>query len=188
MLKFEEFKDMLEKQYVLNEHFNGKNWEEKLKTEDVKLAILTECAEFFEEVPKWKWWKPYKMKEIDKRKQYEELIDILHFAMTLMMKIYDTGDVLKEYETSRVLVMKEYKLKKSFGYYDITRFVFDFLNEPNILNYLLLIQALLVYANLEWDKIYNVYLQKNEKNHKRIEAGYMEGNETIKQQEGYVEV
>ena len=189
MLKLEEFKTMMNKQYELNEHFNGKNWEDKLKIEDIKIAILTEFAEFMEETPKWKWWKQYKMKTIDKRKQYEELIDILHFAMTLMMKQAPRENLFEIMSDIRQIdIKKDYLFYKTDLEWDVTDFVYEFLKSPFPENYLVMIEALIDYAQLDGSKLFDVYLQKNEKNHKRIEAGYTKGDETIKQVEEYVKI
>ena len=63
----------------LDYSFDNNEWIDKMST-----AMIAEAIELKEE-SNWKWWK--KPKEINKEAVKEELVDILHFWVSLCLKL-----------------------------------------------------------------------------------------------------
>jgi len=78
-------KDMLEKQYTLNNHTNGQHWvirkTKSKKDTNFARAIYMECAELIDSYP-WKHWKNTE-DVVDTLNVKIEMIDILHFILSL---------------------------------------------------------------------------------------------------------
>ena len=74
----------------LDYNFDGGGWIDKMTT-----AIIAEAIELKEE-SNWKWWK--KPKEIDVEAVKNEMVDILHFWISLCIKLdLDAKQVFDEY-------------------------------------------------------------------------------------------
>jgi len=87
----EEFDNALVKNRNLD-NFSKEEWIQK-----EVLAIISELAELLNEV-NFKWWK--NPKQIDEKAIREELVDILHFFVSMCLKMNMTADDLyKEYLT-----------------------------------------------------------------------------------------
>jgi len=168
IFRSEDLKDLLEKQYELNEKYNGKNWE-RVGEYKFKVAILTEYAELMESSPEnWKWWR--KNLENDVQNQYIELVDILHFAMSYMM-LTQSIDSLVEWNID---LEKDYDLF-TVENVDNTVPLVEFLQDPDLENFYLMLNSICVSLGLDFSKQVEIYKQKNKLNHTRVDGGYMKG-------------
>lgn len=81
----------LEIQTKRNLNFNKSEWIQK-----EILAILSELSEVLDEV-NFKWWK--KEEEIDDEKLHEEIIDVLHFFISMCLRAgLDSETLFRLYE------------------------------------------------------------------------------------------
>ncbi|HOB40050.1 MAG: dUTPase [Limnochordia bacterium] len=83
-------KDMLKDIFHLQERFDravvekrGLNFSQEVWIQKEVLAIMSELAEILDEV-NFKWWKD--PKEIDRERLLEEIVDVLHFFVSMCLK------------------------------------------------------------------------------------------------------
>lgn len=157
-------KEMLQAQEALNCKFVP-DWRNSVKKEWIFTAMFTELAEFLESSPtRWKWWKPFL--EDDNQNQYIEVIDVLHFGLSYMLKDKTEEEILDEYLTS-------YSLLASSS--DIFKDLNDFRDRNSLMNFFGLLDSMITYAGLDESKITKIYFDKLALNHKRVDGGYQAG-------------
>ncbi len=126
--------------------------------EKCKLAMIDEIGEFNHEVKSsWCWWKKTQ-KPIDREKALEELVDIWHFALSLMYHRMDDDDSDFPYIED---VMDDLSL--SYSYLAI------------IGNYTYKMEALEGIGKkfgYTLEDVYEAYKKKNQVNYERLAKGY----------------
>jgi dimeric dUTPase (all-alpha-NTP-PPase superfamily) len=167
---------MFNAQEVLNKTYNGENWKDEITMARAEAAILDECSEFLREIePFWKWWSgKAQAKIVEVNKATYELIDIIHFAMMIILYRFSLDKVLFildddfEYETSPRLKMDEDDLAQ------FTTAMIGFIaNHRYSINYGLirrLIEIIETGGNLlglKPGQIFEAYQKKNKLNSKR---------------------
>ena len=75
--------------YIISKRPENKSFTQSQWIQKQMLAMLSEMAEVLDEV-NFKWWKPEK--EIDYKALKEELIDILHFYISMCLSAGMTAD------------------------------------------------------------------------------------------------
>lgn len=197
-LTYDELYKLLEAQNSLNENY-VKNWIYNTDLFALYAAYETEFSEFLESSPQfgnWKYWKKY-LKD-DKQNGIIEIIDMLHFGLSLVMKQHfldaedlDAYDTLKEeYQTQKITnehldaIITECaeNIKDTFNFetFGDLEGAFetkaDFYYSGFQLDDLLLnISLLAKYYDKTLKDIYSGYFLKNELNLHRIQNGYLEG-------------
>ena len=157
----EQLKDMLERQIKLNQKFNGENWKDNVSTKNISIAVFTEIAELYESSPKqWKWWKPYL--DNDKQNQYIELVDIVHFGLSYMLMHFTVQELIDMNQPVNGYFIEDEQVA-----------FFNFKEAPSVQNFYIMVERLAGFANLDLDSLVEVYYQKLELNHKRVDGGYM---------------
>lgn len=91
MFTLEQVEKLFEAQNKLNIHYSGSDWKETIPNISFVTAVFTELAEYFESAPRtgttpagWKWWK--KNLENDDQNSVIEVIDVLHFVLSILIK------------------------------------------------------------------------------------------------------
>ena len=84
-----ELQNSFDTELAKNRHLEGISREEWIQKET--LAMISELAELIDEV-NFKWWK--NPKEVNDRAVKEELVDILHFFVSMCLKMGMTADEL----------------------------------------------------------------------------------------------
>jgi len=171
-------------------------------------AILVEAAEFIDSFD-WKHWK-YSGDDFENAKV--ELIDLLHFVISLIiyvMKIRDfkhetlTGlfdDIVVTFKYNGETKNDEYVIEgKEFDIFKVrvllNNFIFHILALNNAViqhsqaeaarNSMSVLMVMMSYLNMEWNEIYELYISKNALNYLRLNNGYQDG--TYVKQWGEVE-
>ena len=164
------FRKILEAQEELNQKYSGEKWKLTVTAEYLRAAIFTEIAEFLESSPEdWKWWKNIPN---DRQNQYIEVVDVVHFGASLMLKYNEIENMNDEFnciEWGSVLKRVEDE--------NIYTLLLEFFNCPNVFNFVVLIQALCLYTKnpLSINEVWNGYFAKNQLNHNRVDGGYKDG-------------
>ena len=162
----EELENLLESQIGLNKKFNGENWRETIEVDKLEIALSAEVSEYFESIPtKWKWWKPC---EDDIQNAYIEIVDVIHFSVTYML--------LEETSIDFLLQENGYLTFSTVNDMTPMRCFTAFFYNPELYNFYALINSLVDYGGLSWDKVLNIYNEKNKLNHERVDGGYMTGD------------
>ena len=165
-----DFETMLKAQEDLNVKYTGENWRANVDIEQFRLAFLTEVAEFLESSPEdWKWWKADKN---DRQNQYIEVIDVLHFGLSIILKHKSVEDVMKYYENS--ILLDALKNSENCRLYEIIN---DFFYDEHPITLFAIIHKLCMLPEkpLDINKVFEKYFEKNKLNQHRIENGYMKG-------------
>ena len=97
------------------------------KPVDVQIALIAEVGELVNELgSEWKWWS--NGGSVDREAVLEELVDVLHFYMSLVVFSY-TVDELKEWnEYAWGMYMSDYTVK-----YDWKKSLMYFVNEVSLM-------------------------------------------------------
>lgn len=197
-LKFSnpELKELLDSQNSLNVEYTSENWREIIPLEAMLVAMDTEIAEYLESSPRlgkepqdlkegWKWWR--QNLENDQQNQLVETIDVLHFLLGVLMKQYDTLDILKTNALINASELNEV-LEKSFEgdviaslMYAKSGLILDTLTNKNSLStdlfdFYVILNLMLKGCNKVSQDLYKGYFLKNSLNLKRIQEGYIQGN------------
>lgn len=170
----DKLKEMLGMQQALDEAIfaeHGGSYEEVLKKRGYFWAILDEIGEWnHEQKPSWCWWKKDK-KPINRQKELEELVDILHFAMShdLALCKGDPEEALREIQvdlemadlvTDPVQVIRTMIIwADDIDYEDPATLTSDFIE-------------LLFFLPYSFDEIYEAYMAKNKINFERLANDY----------------
>ena len=186
-----QFNEILDAQIELNVEYSGKEWMD-IPNSSFAAASFAEMGELLESGPRvgddivgWKWWKPYLENDVNNMKI--EAVDIIHFAISSLYKKYKgERDLIKNhykdcreaYVTANVKDESStgvmYDLLVSFSVFSVGVLVDDTEKEQVMDMFVYLIDALCRFSNMTPDEMFNLYMKKNELNHKRVEGGYKE--------------
>lgn len=178
----DELLEMTFKQEVLNMKYNGLIWKDKVKVGAAKFALMDEVSEFLREIESdWKWWKKVGS-SYHKQKALFELIDVVHFALVLVLHRQRMHEVLKHIHTEKPQAQMYDIMDGDDPQNEFAKAVTWFLNavDFNNLDMMLngvcnIIQTGGEMLGLEPGEIFQAYLLKNARNHERVEGGVMEG-------------
>ena len=166
-LESKELEKMLNLQVNLNEKYSGKDWAKRVSPKQWKYAIFTEVAEFLESSPEqWKWWRTDLKNDI--QNIYVEIVDVIHFSFSYMIQkhgiefLLNYNDFINETDINQV--------DDNIIYY-----MNHFFDNPRISNFYRFIMSMVKFANVDDNKLWNIYKQKNKINNERVEGGYKEG-------------
>ena len=169
----EKLAEMLRMQLALDQAYfkeYGTSYEEILANNGYFYAILDEVGEWnHERKSLWCWWKK-SQKQADRKKELEEFVDILHFAMS--------RDLAVEPDRSRILWYAELTFSPTTWHSDeyafiderIARFLWSVQKRREIVTAQLL--KIGEEAGYSFDEIYETYLRKNRTNFERLQNGY----------------
>lgn len=147
---------MFEKQCKLND-LTFPEWREKLTPNDWQRAIVVEAGEALDSLA-YKWWKK---QDIDLENVKVELIDILHFVLSLAA--YEDAD-FSNFENN---FDREVELKDA---------VLAIAKERNIDEILKLLANSFYTLGLSLEDVFKAYMTKNVLNEFRQKNGYKEGS------------
>lgn len=128
-------------------------------------AIWTECAELMDHYG-WKWWK---RQEVDVEQSQLELVDIWHFALSIM---------LSEQNDKQVIAETIAKAWHSEGKPEEFRTLLETFTLDVLQNHSFSTQkfcALLAALNMPFEALYRIYVGKNVLNFFRQDHGYQDG-------------
>jgi dimeric dUTPase (all-alpha-NTP-PPase superfamily) len=184
LINAEHLKRMLVMQEELNVKYNGENWREKVQMTKVKFAILDETSEFLREIEStWKWWKHDPV--YNRQKALYELIDIIHFALVVVLLKFDLSDI-------NIYIEEHGAHATQFGPFSGAEAYEEYFNDAlvrflkNANHYSDLDDIITVFCNLvqaggeligvtDPNEIFTAYVMKNNRNHQRVDGGVMEG-------------
>jgi len=161
-------------------------------------AILVESAEFIDSFD----WKHWKFGKNDFNNAKVELIDLLHFVISLIIYVKKMKDF--KYETINDLFGNIIYSSKHNGNGEVVEFViknreFDLFKVRVLVNRFIIhvmalnnavepssqveaannsmtvLMLLMSYLGMEWNEIYELYISKNALNYLRLNNGYQEG-------------
>jgi dimeric dUTPase (all-alpha-NTP-PPase superfamily) len=167
----EMFREMLEAQEHLNIRYKGETWRELISGKKIEMAIFTEIAEFLESSPEeWKWWKSDLN---DRQNQYIEVIDVVHFGLTMLLRYNkNIEDIVSSFNYEDI-----YKLFKNSENQGISNAMINFFDCPDVSTFYTLIISLCQFPEkpLFLEEVWRGYFEKNKLNIERIEGGYSKG-------------
>lgn len=184
----EDIQTLLQAQEDLNIKYTGKNWRKTVTKDKISSAIKTEFAEYLEVLTsKWKWWKD--RPDGDVATITLEIVDVLHFLLTAILKERGLSRALKPFKKGEVdsitskhktLIFKTSDLTKVLvqeSEYTTNLLKGNFRNTKskteNMVGLSLdLIYSMCVLAKVSPDSIVAYYFKKNKFNHERVEGGY----------------
>lgn len=175
--------DMVTAQERLNEKYNGVGWRREVKLGLIKMALIEEMAEMGQEInATWKWWSPVDKNTMDKSKATFEFIDVLHFALQILLYRNSVNSI------NDVLMAEPYIIDPDMGgnvsdphhayIQSVTRFLssIDVDNkEMSIRGVRNIIETGSVLLDISGEDIYAAYMMKNKRNHQRVDGGVMVG-------------
>lgn len=128
-------------------------------------AIWTECAELMDHYG-WKWWKK---QPADIEQSQLELVDIWHFALSIMLSESDN------LESIAVQIEKDWHSEGTTDQFRelLETFTLDVLQRHSFTTTKFC--ALLAALNMPFDDLYRIYVGKNVLNFFRQDHGYKEG-------------
>ena len=163
-LSKENFKKLLEAQLELNKKYSGEDWADKIPESKFRKAVLCEYGELLQSVePNWAWWKK---SELDEQNAVIEIIDVLHFALSLLLmrksidelvELFDENYELNDSNVDETLALAKFMLASIPSYFQE------------------LILSMCYESNIDQNRVWEGYFKKNALNHKRVESGYKEG-------------
>lgn len=167
-------------QDTLNIKYGGENWRDNIKLGKAKFAVLDEVSEFLREIEsEWKWWKPNG--NYHKQKALYELIDVVHFALLILLLKNDVRDIISS-------IGEQGTGPTYFGPWDDVQDIFS----DTITEFL----GLAAYSDIDDELVricniiqiggevlgmtspqdmYNAYVMKNQRNHERVDGGVLVG-------------
>lgn len=196
---------MLDLQDSLNTLYSGIDWRITTITKTKCLiAIETEVSEFLETITgQWKWWK--KRPEVKKVDITVEIVDVLHFCLTLLLKYgtpeevmncisepsnYILDDMLSQLKEDSdssddldLLLHAKYSLLDSIHYADSHDQKTSATIETLFAESFLLLYVMCRLADIDINTLPDYYLLKNKANIQRVEAGYKTKEVNCKQGE-----
>lgn len=174
---------LLGMQEALNVKYSGEDWAEKTPMSSLAAANMAELGELLESSARigddptgWKWWKTYV--ENDHNNIKVEIVDMVHFSLSMLIKAYDKnfGHITSLYENAiRENFEAGPKMESLLGCvsaFTVNCFTLD--DYGFVEDFALMIDALARYGEMSTDEMYEIYMKKNELNHKRVEGGYKE--------------
>jgi dimeric dUTPase (all-alpha-NTP-PPase superfamily) len=190
-IEIDDFNTIMQAQNELNKKYSGDDWMEKIPKSHFLMAAIAEYGELLESSPRigdtetgWKWWKPYL--ENDENNIKIEVVDIVHFLLSSLILTYeDLGQLSIDYNAcstafseeenildSDVSSGKAFDLISTISVYILTSLSAS--KEEALNTFMFVINALSDYSGMPPSEMVELYLKKNELNHKRVEGGYME--------------
>lgn len=175
-ITIESLEKLLGKQDELNKLTAGENWRER-KDINFYRAAWIECAELMDWIG-WKWWKK---QERNEDQILIEVVDILHFILSIALKkILLEKTSYKKSAKALTTIVEIFHDNYETNYIDknekqiIEDLVISLITSKScdsFIKFLLLIEKL----NLEWELVEKVYYGKNILNEFRQKNGYKEG-------------
>jgi dimeric dUTPase (all-alpha-NTP-PPase superfamily) len=164
----------------LNIKYGGVNWRDNVTMGKAKFAVLDEVSEFLREIESdWKWWKP--SATYHKQKALYELIDVVHFALLIMLKEYDVRDIVSTIDEQGAGTTL-------FGPWDDPYNIFaesianliSGAEGADIDDFLVYICNIIqtggeLLGCTDPQDLYNAYIMKNQRNHERVDGGVLVG-------------
>jgi dimeric dUTPase (all-alpha-NTP-PPase superfamily) len=193
ILSSEQFNDLVDAQVGLNVKYSGEDWAEKIPDSSFVAAAFAELGELLESGPRvgddsvgWKWWKPYL--ENDDNNNKIEAVDIIHFTISSMVKRYGSDvDLMKahykecsaSYESASDLSDENssgviYDVLVSMCVFSVACLVPETEKEQTMDMFVFMINSLCNFSKMDADEMFDMYMKKNQLNHKRVEGGYKE--------------
>jgi dimeric dUTPase (all-alpha-NTP-PPase superfamily) len=174
----EQLVEMLELQEVLNKKYNGEKWRKAFSIGMAKSAMLVEVAEMLDEIQaSWGWWKK-NPRPTDVIAAHFEFIDVIHFAMLLLLYHNDVEDVVRiikddspNYDSDMAGPVGD---PHDAFITAITRFMTGIrmeLRHTAIVNFKNIIETGSLLLGMYPGDVYKAYRIKNEINHKRVDNG-----------------
>jgi dimeric dUTPase (all-alpha-NTP-PPase superfamily) len=174
--KYEKLREMYDLQMTLNNKTCGENWfktkvsKSTKKRINWKMCILDECSELLNSTD-WRHWKSMK-EDYDNAKL--ELIDILHFQMSL--------DIENNYGSIQVAMMHNKTLDINNDHGVVTddwtvlleNYIYAVFSEDN--DSIIHLFPLFNFFGLNIDEVYDIYMMKNWLNEFRLNNGYADGS------------
>ncbi len=175
---------MLEAQAGLNVKYTGENWANIVPMSSFGAATMAELGELLESSPRigdneagWKWWKPYL--ENDDNNVKVEIIDIIHFTLSMLIMAYETpAEVIEVYKNNALDVFApdepqkmEYMLGAVSGFV-VNSSSLDY--HGFIIDFTYMIDSLCHFNGMSTDEMFEIYAKKNALNAERVAGGYME--------------
>jgi len=175
----EKLRDMLELQDAINIVATSEEWKCCRTVEDFKKAILVESAELMNSFP-WKWWK---FMEADTQNAQIELVDLFHFALSIIL--LERGGVGGALESSELEgFMDAFNQldvdvqREAVDYESVSSLILEmagsFLRGDSEMGFRKL--GTLSAEFFTFDQFYLLYVGKNVLNNIRQEYGYKKGN------------
>jgi len=163
-LSKQDFRKLLEAQLELNKKYSGEDWAEKIPEKKFRKAALCEYGELLQSVePNWAWWKK---SELDEQNAVIEIIDVLHFALSLLLMQNSIDELVELFD-------ENYEINDSIIDETLALAKFILASIPDYFQELML--SMCYELGVDQDRIWNGYFKKNALNHKRVEGGYKEG-------------
>jgi len=132
---------------------------------ELRIAVVAEVGELLNELgTEWKWWA--KKKEIDKEKVLEELVDVLHFYMSMVVYDYEVEDIKEWQESSWGMYDSEYDSKllvAILGFINEISDVGNAVNEITDMYFGEIVRAL----GFDYNEVWQKYVEKSFKNYVR---------------------
>lgn len=175
-----QFVEMVVLQEELNEKYSGKSWRKTVPMGKIMSAFFTEYSEFLAEIEtKWLWYK--KEPNFDKSKAIYELIDVIHFGLTLCLCRHSVNEIEALLSSDPNLGPYIYghaddemcKINRS-----VNRFIWAVDNDN--LEYMIIGMSNIIKSgadllDLEEYSIFDYYKIKNNRNHQRVDGGILDG-------------
>jgi len=193
-ISIDDFNVIIEAQNTLNKKYSGEDWMEKIPKSHFLMAALAEYGELLESSPRtgdtetgWKWWKPYL--ENDENNIKIEVVDILHFLTSALILTYEGVRQLSiDYNACSTAFSEEENILDSEASsgpaFDLLTTISVFMltalsasREEALNTFMFVINALCDYSGMDPSEIAELYMKKNELNHKRVDGGYMESED-----------
>ena len=179
LFTLEQLVTLLDAQDELNKKYSGENWRKTIPLDSFLIAVQTEVSEFYESAPRlsnWKWWR--KDLKNDNQNMIIESIDVLHFALSVLMINLSKEDILNETklikETEAYIEGTSPEILKSMNLF-FSDNIEGFYND-SVFSFYFLINSLAKSCNRTLPQIYDGYFKKNKLNQTRVAKGYQEGN------------
>lgn len=169
--------EMLEMQWKLDRHmFLTRGIKTRPSLEQYYHAIFDEFGEFNHELKKtWCWWKK-SQKEVDEDKALEELVDIWHFILSVLVE-YDAIPRLKALPMEVIVtgipnsITVQQAILDTMAHLVVTGW--PILVGDDIAEQLLQLMVLFTMVHgFNMDQVFDIYKEKNAKNHERMDGDY----------------
>lgn len=165
---------------VIEDWKNIKQWKESERKYWFDRQLTAYLVEFVELVDStnWKWWKKYE-KEEDIQNIHVELVDMLHFLVSLYQINNSSAETFMQHWESK----KESICSEQDSIYEFSsKYLFELgvcRTVENLEGITLGFKNLCKKYNLSDESIYNKYHAKNIINHKRQDKGYSTSNKDV---------
>lgn len=198
-LTLDQLKDMLDRQYDLNNAYNGSSWSSDFTfSARFRAAAMNEFAEFLQETNgSWDWYSKRK-DHFDAEQAYFEAVDVVHFCLAAILTSGGIDWVKKQaeatlgdYENDRELMYPAYfgsleNVMKTFNSFWAAISVID-RNDSHVgmvcLRLNEFVAAVNSYLGFTKNDFHEAYIKKNQRNHDRVSLGVMTGVDVKKSEQ-----